>query len=117
MFIGRSPTHDMFADSLDLHKFSEDALPDRIWEIADATMWLHTDIHHNDRRSRIENCLVSVIALGISCSKKQIRERTPMQDAATEMHDIRDSYLKFVSSVCVEHREEQRSAVICRNSE
>jgi len=83
-FTGRSPTHDMFADSLDLHKFSEDALPDRIWEIADATMWLHTDIHHNDRRSRIENCLVSVIALGISCSKKQIRERTPVQDAARD---------------------------------
>ena len=107
----------MLVDSLDLHKFSEDALLDRIWEIADATMWLHTDIHHNDRRSRIENCLVCVIALGISCSKKQIREQTPVQDAAIEMHDIRDLYLKFGSSLSVEHREEQRSAVICRNSE
>jgi serine/threonine protein kinase len=47
MFTGKSPTDEMFRDSLDLHKFSEDALLDRIWEIADATMWLHTDTHHS----------------------------------------------------------------------
>jgi hypothetical protein len=56
------------------------------------------------RRSRIENCLVSVLALGISCSKKQIRERTKMQDAAVEINCIRDSYLRFASSPMVEHR-------------
>jgi len=104
MFTGKSPTDEMFRDSLDLHKFSEDALLDSIWEIADATMWLHTPTHHSTRRSRIENCLVSVFALGISCSKKQIRERTQMQDAAVEMHCIRDSYLRFASSPVVEHR-------------
>jgi serine/threonine protein kinase len=42
MFTGRSPTDDMFKGSLDIHKYSEDALPDKIWEIADTTMWLHT---------------------------------------------------------------------------
>ena len=28
MFTGRNPTDDMFTGSLDLHKFSEDALPE-----------------------------------------------------------------------------------------
>ena len=103
MFTGRNPTDDMFRDSIDLHKFSEDALPDRIWEIADAAMWLHTDIDHNSRRSIIENFLISIIALGISCSQKQLKERVPIQNAAIEMHHIRDSYLKFVRSHMVEH--------------
>ena len=102
MFTGRNPTDDMFRDSIDLHKFSEDALPDRIWEIADAAMWLHTDIDHNSR-SIIENFLISIIALGISCSQKQLKERVPIQNAAIEMHHIRDSYLKFVRSHMVEH--------------
>jgi serine/threonine protein kinase len=95
MFTGRSPTDGMFGGSLDLHRFSENALPGRIWEIADETMWLHTDAHDNTTRSTIEKCLVSVIALGISCSKKQPRDRILIQDATTEMHAIRDSYLMF----------------------
>ncbi|CAD6239750.1 unnamed protein product [Miscanthus lutarioriparius] len=91
MFTGRSPTDDMFRGSFDLHKFSEDALPERIWEMVDTTMWLHTNT--NDiTTTETENCLVSIAALGISCSKKQPRERTPIQVAAIKMHDIRDSY-------------------------
>ncbi|CAL4958213.1 unnamed protein product [Urochloa decumbens] len=92
MFTGRSPTDDMFIGSLDIHKYSEDALPDKIWEIADTTMWLHTDTYDYRTRNRIDNCLGHVIALGISCSRKQPRERTSIQDAANEMHAIRDLY-------------------------
>ncbi|CAL4951561.1 unnamed protein product [Urochloa decumbens] len=88
-----SPTDDMFIGSLDIHKYSEDALPDKIWEIADTTMWLHTDTNDNHTRNKIENCLSHAISLGISCSRKQPRERIPIQDAATKMHAIRDSYI------------------------
>ncbi|RCV24680.1 hypothetical protein SETIT_5G105100v2 [Setaria italica] len=103
MFTGRSPTDEIFNDSLDLHKFSENALPERIWDIVDPTIWMHTDAYNSTIRSGIKNCLVSVVSLGISCSKKQPRERIPIQDAAIEMHAIRDSYLKFARSLLVEH--------------
>ncbi|TVT98359.1 hypothetical protein EJB05_56340, partial [Eragrostis curvula] len=99
MFTGRSPTDDMFRGPLDLHKFAEDAYPDRIWEIVDSTIWLHADTYDNTTRSKTENCLVPIIALGISCSKKQPKERTLIESAAAEMHAIRDSYLIFVRSV------------------
>ncbi|GJN37466.1 hypothetical protein PR202_gb26424 [Eleusine coracana subsp. coracana] len=102
-FHGRSPTDDMFDGSFDLHKFSKDAIPDRIWEIVDPTMWLHNDGYNSTTRPRIHNCLVSVIALGISCSRKQPRERIPIQDATIELHAIRDSYLKFAGSPVVEN--------------
>ena len=103
MFTGRSPTDDMFKCSLDLHKFSEDALPGRIWEIADTTMWMHIDAYDSTTRNGIRNCLESVVALGISCSKKQRRQRTSIHDAAIKMHGIRDSYLNFARSLVVEH--------------
>lgn len=97
MFTGRSPTDDMFRDSLDLHKFTVDALPDRTLEIADSTIWLHTEPQDNITRSRIQECLVSVFRLGISCSKQQPRERMLIKDAAVEMHAIRDAYLVLAS--------------------
>ncbi|CAL4965265.1 unnamed protein product [Urochloa decumbens] len=103
MFTGRSPTDEMFNDSLDLHKFSENALPEKIWDIVDPTIWMHIDAYNSSIRSEIQNYLVSVVSLGISCSKKQPRDRILIQDAAIEMHAIRDSYLKFVRSLLVEH--------------
>ncbi|CAD6246798.1 unnamed protein product [Miscanthus lutarioriparius] len=95
MFTGKSPIDDMFRGSLDLHKFCKDALPKRIWEVADTAMWLHTATHDSTTRTRIESCLISAIGLGISCSEKQPRERILIHDATIEMHAIRDSYLIF----------------------
>ncbi|XBI75498.1 hypothetical protein VPH35_068864 [Triticum aestivum] len=95
MFTGRRPTEGTFRDSLDLHKFVEDALPNRTFEIADPTMWLHGGQHNNTASIRIQECLVSVFRLGISCSKQQPRDRALTRDTAAEMHAIRDTYLKF----------------------
>ncbi|KAM0839898.1 hypothetical protein ACQ4PT_060015 [Festuca glaucescens] len=98
MFTGKSPTDDTFRDSLGLHKFAADALPDRTLEIVDPTIWLHGEPHDNVT-SRIKECLVSVFRLGISCSKQQPRDRTLARDAAAEMHAIRDAYIAFVASL------------------
>ncbi|KAL6897258.1 hypothetical protein ACP4OV_006954 [Aristida adscensionis] len=98
MFTGRSPTDDMFTDSLDLHKFTESALPDRALEIVDSTIWLHKETQDNTTRSRIQECLASVFSLGLSCSKQQPRERASIRDVAAEMHAIRDAYLMFAPS-------------------
>ncbi|CAO2199014.1 unnamed protein product, partial [Urochloa humidicola] len=103
MFTGRSPTDEMFNDSFDLHKFSENAHPEKIWDVVDPTIWMHTTAYNSTIKSAIKNYLVSVVSLGISCSKKQPRERIPIQDAAIEMHAIRDLYVKFARSLLVEH--------------
>ncbi|KAL5228397.1 hypothetical protein ABZP36_016662 [Zizania latifolia] len=44
--------------------------------------------------STIEQCLASVIKLSISCSKQQAKERMVLADAVSEMHTIRDVYLR-----------------------
>ncbi|KAF8686614.1 hypothetical protein HU200_043440 [Digitaria exilis] len=103
IFTGRSPTDDMLKESVDLHKFAEAVFPDRVLEIADPTIWVHNDANDEITRSKVQECLVSVVRIGISCSKQQPRERMPIQDAAMEMHAIRDANLMFSSSFAVEH--------------
>ncbi|CAN6272961.1 unnamed protein product, partial [Urochloa humidicola] len=109
MFTGRSPTDDMFRETVDLHKFSESALPDRVLEIVDPTICMHNDANDKITTSRLQECLVSVISIGISCSKQQPRERMPIRDAAMEMHAIRDANLMLASSLALE-REGERKA-------
>jgi hypothetical protein len=76
MLNGRNPTDDMFKDSLDLHNIAVDDLTNRAIEIVDPTIWLHEEAKDlgeadvNMLRSRIKECLVSVIALGASCSER-----------------------------------------------
>uniref|UniRef100_A0ACD5TRR6 Uncharacterized protein n=1 Tax=Avena sativa TaxID=4498 RepID=A0ACD5TRR6_AVESA len=95
MFTGRSPTDDMFRDSLDLHKFVEDALGKKTLEIADSTIWLHAEPKDDTASNRIKECLVSIFRIGISCSKQQSRDRILIRDAAVEIHAVRDEYLMF----------------------
>ncbi|XP_044954627.1 probable LRR receptor-like serine/threonine-protein kinase At3g47570 [Hordeum vulgare subsp. vulgare] len=96
MFTGRSPTEGMFRGSLGLHSFVEDALPGRTLEIVDPTMSLHSVQNDNTTNIRIQECLVSVFKLGLSCSKAEPRNRALMRDVAARMHAIRDAYLKYM---------------------
>uniref|UniRef100_A0ACD5VK92 Uncharacterized protein n=1 Tax=Avena sativa TaxID=4498 RepID=A0ACD5VK92_AVESA len=109
MFTRRSPTDDMFGNSLDLRKFVNDALPDRTLEIADPTVWLHKEPNDDIRSSIIQECLVSVLRIGISCSKTQPRERMPIRDAEVEMHAIRDAYLLFAGKLIGEHGAKEKT--------
>ncbi|KAG0536545.1 hypothetical protein BDA96_03G073400 [Sorghum bicolor] len=98
MFSGRSPTDDMFNDSLDLHSFAKAALLNGASEIADPAIWLHDESAvATTVRFQSKECLVSVTRLGVSCSKQQPSERMAMRDAAVEMRAIRDAYLMVAS--------------------
>uniref|UniRef100_A0A0D9VLK8 Receptor kinase-like protein Xa21 n=1 Tax=Leersia perrieri TaxID=77586 RepID=A0A0D9VLK8_9ORYZ len=108
MFTGRSPTDDIFRDSMDLHRFVAASFLDRALEIADPIIWLHEETNDSDvinasiKTRIIPQCLVSVLRLGISCSKQQPRERMLLAEALSEMHAIRDDYLR---SQTVDHAE------------
>ncbi|BAB03631.1 putative protein kinase Xa21 [Oryza sativa Japonica Group] len=100
MFNGRSPTDDIFRDSMDLHKFVAASFLESAMNIADRTIWLHEEANDTDgtnastKRRIIQQCLVSVLRLGLSCSKQQPRDRMLLPDAASEIHAIRDEYLR-----------------------
>ena len=95
MFTTKWPTDDMFRDGISLHGYAEAALPDKVIEIADSNLWLHDEASNSNdtRHITTRECLAAIIQLGVLCSKQLRRERLSMNDAAAEMHAIRDKYI------------------------
>ncbi|XP_066393573.1 probable LRR receptor-like serine/threonine-protein kinase At3g47570 [Miscanthus floridulus] len=96
MFTGKNPTDDMFRDGISLHYYAKAALPDNIMEIADSNIWLHDGVNNSNDIAHITRtweCLSAVIKLGVICSKQLPTGRLSMNDAAAEMHAIRDKYI------------------------
>jgi serine/threonine protein kinase len=73
MFTGKRPTNDMFQGTLNLHSFVQEALPERVVEIADPIILQEkeeestmNDFHYNNseaRRNKIQECLVLIFLL------------------------------------------------------
>ncbi|XP_077242015.1 putative receptor-like protein kinase At3g47110 [Tasmannia lanceolata] len=115
LFTGKCPTDDVFRDGLSLHKFAEMAFPDRTMEILDPLLQLEVEEErgandgrsHKDKMQRLRACLVSLVRIGIACSKELLRERMQMGDVSKEMYAIRERF----RAVGI-HGEEQNRALL-----
>jgi len=121
MFIGKRPTDDMFKDGMSIHKFITMALPERVMDIVDSSMPFeeseedaddeanNDDIEegaiieevdrHFNARSKVEDCLVSVLQIGLLCSATSPHERLPTTDVVNKLRAIRDACISTLSSV------------------
>jgi serine/threonine protein kinase len=100
MFTGRRPTDDMFRDGSNLHYFAEAALPAKVMEIADSRIRLYGEAENSNATrdiSRTKECLAAIIQLGVLCSKQSPKDRPSTSDAAVEMRNIRDTYMRMKS--------------------
>ncbi|KAL5578640.1 hypothetical protein UlMin_011082 [Ulmus minor] len=117
IFTARRPTDQMFDDSNNLPKFVKMALPNRLMEIVDPYLLsreveetpLGGRINRNNVESRYEivesgnlnqlnvqtrNCLLSIIQLGLACSRELPKERANMNDAARELNLTKNDFLR-----------------------
>ncbi|KAL0903312.1 hypothetical protein M5K25_027681 [Dendrobium thyrsiflorum] len=97
LFTGRRPVDKIFKDGLNLHNFVEMATPDRIMEVIDPNLQRQfKDEAENEIQSRraTYECLISILQLGLACSKESVRERISMTNATVELHSIRDAYFE-----------------------
>ncbi|XP_077226270.1 uncharacterized protein LOC143859448 [Tasmannia lanceolata] len=101
IFTGKRPTDDMFKDGLSLHKFVQLSLPDRVMEILDPLILLDDDEeratniaeNYNGKIRRLQECLVSLVRIGVVCSAESPKERMEMGGVVKEMCSIRNIYL------------------------
>ncbi|CAL9002470.1 unnamed protein product [Prunus brigantina] len=115
MFAGKRPTDDMFTEGLSIHQFAAMAMPDHAMDVIDPLLLIVRDdadgdyeIYNNDIRARpvrsyhdgspvlatrLEECLVSVMEIGLSCSAILPSERIQMDVVVNKMKAARDSYL------------------------
>ena len=100
MLTGKRPSDDMFANNMSLHQFAKMALPERVMEIIDHRLLVEEIeiIRHSENydkiRSMMQESLISLVKIGVSCSCESPKERMEMKDVVIEMQKVRDFYLK-----------------------
>ncbi|CAD6254488.1 unnamed protein product [Miscanthus lutarioriparius] len=98
IFFRKRPTDDMFNDGQNIVNFVETNFPDKILQIVDPE--LLEEQHDFSRETSVSmkekslECLISVINIGLDCTKKSPNQRMGMQDVAANLHRIKDAYLK-----------------------
>ncbi|RWR91196.1 LRR.XII-like protein [Cinnamomum micranthum f. kanehirae] len=99
LFTGKRPIDDIFKDNLGLHQFAKVMFPERLKEIVDHHLLVDDNENnssnedYNKRRSRMHECLLSLVRIGISCSVDAPKERMEMRDVMLELQRVRDFYL------------------------
>ncbi|XP_077217194.1 uncharacterized protein LOC143851602 isoform X2 [Tasmannia lanceolata] len=100
IFTRKRPTDNMFKDGLTLRKFVEMALIERQMEVVDPLLLKDEEEraassagNDEDKISRLQECLMSILRIGVVCSAESPKERMEMGDVAKEMNAIRDIYL------------------------
>ncbi|XP_073307918.1 uncharacterized protein [Primulina huaijiensis] len=86
MFTGKRPTCQAFDENLNLHSFVNGALPNRVTEIIDPLIL-------EDMSSKMEECVASILSIGVACSRKTPTERMHMIDVVFQLCKIRDKYM------------------------
>ncbi|XP_039144088.1 receptor kinase-like protein Xa21 [Dioscorea cayenensis subsp. rotundata] len=97
LLTGKRPTNDLFKDGMSLRKFVEAGdTSEQNMEIIDRTILsdVRGDEVTNNDIMKINECLVSVLNVGLACSDPSQRNRMNMTDAAAKMLAIRSIYLR-----------------------
>lgn len=100
MLTGKRPTDEIFTDGLNLHKFVENAFPQKITEVLDpcivpssedGDVYYNLD-HGNNATDGVESCIVHLVKLGLSCSSQVPKDRPTMQDVYAEVITIKEAF-------------------------
>ncbi|KAM3733586.1 hypothetical protein ACB098_11G147600 [Castanea mollissima] len=104
MFTRKKPIDDSFHDSLNLHDFVKANLPERIFDIIDPILLpkrqdggrrMNDTCNENRNGSlKIQECLISILGIGIACSIEYPRERMNISAVVVELHSIRQILLR-----------------------
>ncbi|TYH73879.1 hypothetical protein ES332_D05G359300v1 [Gossypium tomentosum] len=105
MFIAKKPTDEMFKEGLSLNKFASAVDINQVFETVDPRILKNhggseqsssnpsssNDSDHICRK--YEECLAAVIRVGLSCAAQSPKDRLPMRETLTKLHDIKKIFL------------------------
>ncbi|PKI69225.1 hypothetical protein CRG98_010362 [Punica granatum] len=93
MFTGKRPTDGMFTDGLNLNSFAKAALPEQVMHIVDPILFQDSQDQENSRENnrflKIQECLVSIMEIGVLCSSELKENRMKMPDVVAALQTIR----------------------------
>ncbi|XP_076897175.1 receptor kinase-like protein Xa21 [Bidens hawaiensis] len=94
VMIGKRPTDNMFNNGLSLHKFAYLALPNNVMDVIDGDL---INYHQDDaivmqtktsNAQKIEECMASVVNIGVSCSMDSPPQRMNISDVARHLQKV-----------------------------
>ncbi|XP_004309032.1 PREDICTED: probable LRR receptor-like serine/threonine-protein kinase At3g47570-like [Fragaria vesca subsp. vesca] len=88
MFTGKRPTDHIFMDGLNLHKCTKMAIEERVSEIAYSSLVQEGNLRQSTNDA-LEECLSSILAIGVACSVESPTDRKIIKDAVSELKKIR----------------------------
>ncbi|XP_065635427.1 receptor kinase-like protein Xa21 [Quercus suber] len=93
MIIGKRPTNSVFEGGLNLHNYASMALPNGVMEVVDPKLLNNVDEvlgnHNGSLANKINECLISMVKVGVACSKELPQERWDISKAISELHLVR----------------------------
>ncbi|KAM3701951.1 hypothetical protein ACB098_05G212600 [Castanea mollissima] len=97
LITGKRPTDSMFDGGLNLHNYASIAWPNRVLEITDPKLLNNNDEvignHNCTPTNRTNECLISMVKLGLACSMELPQERWDISKAISELQLARDLLL------------------------
>ncbi|XP_047961926.1 probable LRR receptor-like serine/threonine-protein kinase At3g47570 [Salvia hispanica] len=85
MFTNRRPTSDAFEGYLNLQDFVSTALTDRVMEVVYPFLYQELNVDE-----KYWDCIVSILRIGVRCSKQLPRDRMSMADVVNDLKKIRN---------------------------
>ncbi|KAL3526521.1 hypothetical protein ACH5RR_011177 [Cinchona calisaya] len=93
MMTGKRPTDSLFTEGLDLHRFVEMAIPDRVMDIVDPMILVHKE-DPIKCSLLLEVCLIPLLKVGLDCSMDLPQDRMNMTEVVSTLKRIRNSTVK-----------------------
>jgi len=106
MMTGKRPTDPMFKDGVTIVDYVASKFPHEIVRIVDANLGEECkDISQGKMVSEnpVQESLLSVLQLALSCTHPVPSERMNMKDIASKIHAINKSYVRRKAQECVLH--------------
>ncbi|XP_030963589.1 probable LRR receptor-like serine/threonine-protein kinase At3g47570 [Quercus lobata] len=103
MFTGKRPTENTLQDNLNLHEFVKATLSEQIIHIIDPILLrergdeetVMNETHSESRigSTKIQECLILILEIGVACSMEFHRERMSISSIIVELHSIRQELI------------------------
>ncbi|XP_015877371.3 probable LRR receptor-like serine/threonine-protein kinase At3g47570 [Ziziphus jujuba] len=96
MVTGKRPTDEMFKDGQNLHGLCKMAYPEAVQEIVDPYL-LNTELYEDTDiakvSSKLMDCLVSIVQVGLACSAESPTDRMDIKDALVKMQRTKKAFI------------------------
>eukprot|EP00253_Pinus_taeda_P004878 PITA_04878 len=90
---GKKPTHDMFAEGMNLQKWVAHGFPNQVGEVVDRSL-----LSTSNEEDKELDCLSELISVSLLCTKESPEEQPTMMDIVVTLQNTKEAFIGIVNS-------------------